>query len=187
MMKFYIKNMVCPRCILAVKSVFENYNIELAHIQLGEVITSEAVDDAAIVLVKADLEALGFELLDDENKKLIEQIKLIIIEQIHYKQDQHQTISDLLASRLHRDYSSLSKLFSATTGITIEQFTILQKIEKAKELLSYNELTLGEIAFRLGYSSVAHLSAQFKRITGLTPTQFKNQNKENRRFIDKLS
>lgn len=179
--------MVCPRCILAVQSVMEKRDVDIVHIQLGEVTTKGNISADELKLLKQDLSALGFELLDDDQQKLIEEIKVIIIEQVHYGNNSGKILfSDLLMQKLHRDYSYLSKLFSATEGVTIEHYTIMQKIEKAKELLSYDQLNLSEIAFRLGYSSVAHLSAQFKKMTGLTPSQFKLQGINLRKPIDNL-
>ena len=117
---------------------------------------------------------------------MIEQIKTTIINHIHFSGENGFNISEILTNDLHKDYSLLSKLFSSTEGITIEHYTILQKIEKAKELLTYNKQTLSEIAFALGYSSVSHLSSQFKKVTGLTPTQFKAQGVDLRKSLDRL-
>ena len=122
--------------------------------------------------------------MDDKNSAIINQIKTIIIEQIQNSSEENLNLSELLSKKLNKEYSQLSKLFSSTTGITIEQFAILQKIEKVKELLVYDELSLKEIAYRLGYSSSAHLSAQFKKMTGLTPTEFKNLGNSERKGID---
>ena len=175
-MKLYIKNMVCNRCIAAVKRVFEDLGFACNSVELGEVEVQKELTENEIERVKEKLQSLGFELLDDSKKKIIEKIKTIIIEQVHYNRggDERSNLSDLLSSSLHKDYSYLSNLFSEVEGTTIEKYLINQKIEKAKELLVYDELSLSEIAFQLGYSSVAHLSSQFKKVTGLTPTHFKN-------------
>lgn len=173
-MNLYIKNMVCNRCINAVKSLLEEMNISYSSVQLGEAVIQKELSQKQIAVLKEKLTKLGFELLDDTKRKLIEKIKTVIIEQVHYgKGDDRYSLSQVLSSSLHKDYSYLSNLFSAVEGTTIEKYLINQKIEKAKELLVYNELSLSEIAFQLGYSSVAHLSSQFKKVTGLTPTHFK--------------
>lgn len=185
-MKLYIKNMVCPRCIMAVENIFNQLNIPVLDVRLGEVVLSDAIDKEQTNILRRDLEKLGFELLDDSQQQIIEQIKAIVIRQIHHTEEQNANISDILVSELHRDYSYLSKLFSTTEGITIEHFVILQKIERVKELLSYDQQTLSEIADELSYSSVAHLSAQFKKVTGLTPTQFKQQGIDLRRGLEEI-
>lgn len=185
-MKLTIKNMVCPRCIMAVQSILERLNISYLDIKLGEVIIDKDIKADKLLMLQSELESLGFELLDDGQQQIIEKIKSIIINQIHYSTEQNINLSERLSSELHRDYSSLSKLFSTTEGITIEHFVILQKTEKVKELLSYNQKSLSEIAFELGYSSVAHLSSQFKKVTGLTPSQFKSQGIHLRQGLDKL-
>lgn len=174
-MKHFIKNMVCNRCINAVSSLLNEIKISYNSVQLGEITTTNELAQDEINTLKRKLSELGFELLDDAKKKIIEKIKTTIIQQVHYGDgDERYNLSKVLASTLHKDYSYLSNLFSEVEGTTIEKYFINQKIEKAKELLVYDELTLNEIAFQLGYSSVAHLSAQFKKITGLTPTHFKN-------------
>lgn len=167
--------MVCNRCISAVKSLLMELHIQCNSVQLGEVMLAKELTAKQTAILKERLVQLGFELLDDNKKKTIEQIKKLIIEQVHYeKTDGRYNFSDMLSSSLHKDYSYLSKLFSEVEGTTIEKYFINQKIEKVKELLVYDELSLSEIAFQLGYSSVAHLSAQFKKHTGLTPSHFKN-------------
>jgi len=135
---------------------------------------------------QSELHPLGFELLDDTRKQQIDKIKSIVIDHIHYKEDEKFAFTDVLSKALHKEYSIISKLFSETEGITIEQYVILQKIEKVKELLVYNEMNLNEISFKLGYSSVAHLSAQFKKVTGLTPSQFKAQGIHLRKTLDEV-
>lgn len=185
-MKLYIKNMVCPRCIMAVENILNRQGIQPLDVRLGEVIVAKYLDDADIQSFRSALESVGFELLDDNQQQLIEQIKTTIINHIHFSGENGFNISEILTNDLHKDYSLLSKLFSSTEGITIEHYTILQKIEKAKELLTYNKQTLSEIAFALGYSSVSHLSSQFKKVTGLTPTQFKAQGVDLRKSLDRL-
>lgn len=185
-MKLYIKNMVCPRCIMAVEGILAKQNIHPLDVRLGEVIVAEEMSHAQIEVFRAALQSVGFELLDDNQQQLIEQIKTTIINHIHFSGESGFNISEILVRELHKDYSFISKLFSTTEGITVEHYTILQKIEKAKELLTYNNQTLSEIAFGLGYSSVAHLSSQFKKVTGLTPTQFKSQGITLRKGLDKI-
>lgn len=178
--------MVCPRCIMAVENILNRQGIQPLDVRLGEVIVAKDLDDADIQSFRSALESVGFELLDDNQQQLIEQIKTTIINHIQFSGENGFNISEILTNDLHKDYSLLSKLFSSTEGITIEHYTILQKIEKAKELLTYNKQTLSEIAFALGYSSVSHLSSQFKKVTGLTPTQFKAQGVDLRKSLDRL-
>jgi AraC family transcriptional regulator len=131
------------------------------------------------------LKLVGFELIDNKRSKIIEQIKTFIINTIHYGDELPQkNFSELLSRHLHHDYSYISNLFSQVEGITIEQYIINQRIEKVKELLMYNDLSLSQIAFQLGYSSTAHLSAQFKKLTGFTPSQFKKMGRQSRRSLD---
>ena len=185
-MKYFIKNMVCQRCIRAVEQSLANINIEPLHVSLGEVILQNPLTPAELEQFGSQLKQLGFELLDDNRSQQIVKIKSIIVDHIHYQEDEKVTFSKLLSNELNKEYSQLSKLFSETEGITIEQFVILQKIEKVKELLAYKEMNLNEISYKLGYSSVAHLSAQFKKVTGLTPSQFKAQGSSLRKSLDRL-
>ncbi|MFL9843380.1 helix-turn-helix domain-containing protein [Flavobacterium rhizosphaerae] len=171
-MKLFIKNMVCPRCITSVQQVFEGQGIAPVGVNLGEVVINEELTEAELLQLKDVLAELGFELLEDTKSQIIERVKSIIIAQVQ-NGDGHIVFSDLLAGTLNKEYSSLSKVFSTNEGITIEQFIILQKIERVKELLTYNQMTLSEIANVMGYSSVAHLSGQFRKITGYTPTNYK--------------
>lgn len=178
--------MVCPRCVMAVENVLDEMKISSIEVRLGEVLIADELTENQENDFKSKIEKLGFELLDDKNSAIINQIRTIIIEQIQNSSEENLNLSELLSKKLNKEYSQLSKLFSATTGITIEQFAILQKIEKVKELLVYDELSLKEIAYRLAYSSSAHLSAQFKKVTGLTPTEFKNLGELNRNNIDSI-
>ena len=179
--------MVCPRCVASVEQILTDMSVKPLLVRLGEVSLSDSFNSAQLSHFKSELEKRGFELLDDSRKQQIERIKSIVIDHIQNKEDEKFSFPKILSKELHREYSVLSKLFSETEGITIEQYVILQKIEKAKELIVYNEMTLGEIAFRLGYSSVAHLSSQFKKVTGLTPSQFKAQGLHLRKPLDGLS
>ena len=176
MTTFYIKNMVCNRCVTAVQQVFEKTGLHLEKISLGEVnVYNETVTDEQLKQLDAELQSLGFERIDDRKARLIEGIKNKIIQLIHYtnRVDRKHNWSSILSEEMHYEYNYLSNLFSSVEGITLEQYIIRQKIERAKELLFYDELNLSEIADRLGYSSVAHLSGQFKKITGLTPSELK--------------
>jgi AraC-like DNA-binding protein len=186
-MKLYIKNMVCGRCEMAVKSALEKMQIPVLSIQLGEVeLSRDLVENEKQTLAKI-LNALGFELLDDKISKTIERIKNLIIDLVHYQNEKLKiNLSTYLAEDLMQDYSTLSNLFSETEGTTIEHYFIAQKIERTKELLIYNELTLSEIAIQLNYSNVAHLSNQFKKVTGFTPTHFKKLKAVKRKQIDNL-
>lgn len=177
--------MVCNRCIAAVKHLLEEQRLPYTSVQLGEVDLQQEPTQAQLAQLKSGLQNLGFELLDDSRKQLIEKIKTIIIEQVHHDADDQQyNLSHVLSSRLNKDYSYVSHLFSEVEGTTIEKYLINQKIEKAKELLVYGEESLSAIAYQLGYSSVAHLSTQFKKVTGLTPTHFKNRGGLHRKTLD---
>ena len=184
-MKLYIKNMVCNRCKLAVQSEMEKAGMKTVHIELGEVDLLKEPTTEQLQQLETGLNNLGFELISDQKSKVIEQIKTQIISMVHYAdKPEHFKLSVLLADRLHHDYSYLSNLFSAVEGITIEKYHIAQKIERVKELLIYNELSLSEIAYQMGYSSLAHLSSQFKQATGLTPSAFKKLQKQIRKPLD---
>jgi len=180
--------MVCLRCKVAVEKIFSDAGLHPVSVILGEVIVEEREPDPEQILqLKQELEKAGFELMDDKKSKMIEQIKTIIIEQIHYSNELPQyNFSTIISQQVQHDYSYLSKLFSEVEGITIEQYILQQKIEKVKELLHYNELPLSRIAIDMGYSSTAHLSAQFKKITGLTPTEFKRSGIHHRHTLDSI-
>lgn len=167
----YIKNMVCDRCIKTVKKVFSHNGIDDARVSLGRVIIDNYINVNMDSLSK-DLINEGFEIIIDQDKKLVNQIKSIIINTIHHQDQKPFKMSDNLASKLNRSYSNLSHLFSQIEQKTIEQFTIEHKIEKAKELLTYAEMTISEISYLLDYSSPQHFARQFKKITGITPTEF---------------
>lgn len=185
--KLYIKNMVCDRCRMAVKSELEKLGISFSDIDLGEVTLSKKIDDHQKSLVKNALASLGFELIDDKKSRLIEQIKTLIIQLVHYNDNELKiNLSDYISKELNHDYNYISNLFSEIEGTTIEKYFINQKIEKVKELLVYDELTLSEIAYRLNYSSTAHLSSQFKRVTGFTPSHFKTIKSNKRKPLDKV-
>jgi AraC-like DNA-binding protein len=179
--------MVCGRCEVAVKVELEKMELPVISIKLGEVELSRELSEGEIKSLANTLRSLGFELLQEETSKMIEQIKNLVIDLVHYRNEKIKiNLSTYLSEDLRQDYSALSKLFSESEGITIEHYFIAQKIEKAKELLLYGELTLSEIAFQLNYSDVAHLSNQFKKTTGFTPTHFKKTKGNLRLQIDKL-
>ena len=180
--------MVCHRCKLAVENELKQLGLHPLKVELGEIILKEdSISKQQLKQLSNNLNELGFELLDDKREKLIEQIKTLIIKSVHYNKEQpSKNYSNFIAENLHHDYSYLSKLFSEKEGINIEQFIINQKIEKVKELLVYDEKSLSEIAYETSYSSVAHLSAQFKKVTGLTPTAFKQSGIHHRKTLDNL-
>lgn len=183
----HIKNMVCNRCIMVVKNQLEQLGLQPMSVELGIAVLPDKVTDEVYHAVKESLESFGFELIDDKKSQMIEQIKDAIIELVHYNDnDLKVNLSDYLTSKLNRDYSSLSKLFSDVTNTTIEKYLIAQKIERAKELLVYGELSLNEIADKLNYSSTAYLSAQFKSVTGLTPSHFKKVKENKRKPLDEV-
>lgn len=172
---------------MLVKAELEKLEITYAYIDLGEVLLLETLTEDRKQQLKAALHRSGLELMDDKNAVLIEKIKNIIVEMVHYS-DEFPAInfSEFLSNKLQQNYHSLSELFSKTKGITIEHFIILHKIERAKELIMYDELNLSEISYKLHYSSVAHLSNQFKKITGLTPSFFKKLQRKNRTNLENL-
>ena len=192
MTTLYIKNMVCDRCKTAVRQGLEQLGLHPENVSLGEVTIHEdnlsgdvqsRMDDALL--------SLGFERIDDRKGRLIESIKAKVIQMIHHSDqvDRKVNWSTLLADEMHYEYNYLSNLFSGVESITLEQYVIRQKIERVKELLLYDELNLSEIAYRMGYSSVAHLSAQFKKVTGLTPSDLKKSREINksRKSLDQVS
>ncbi len=184
----HIKNMVCNRCITVVKQELEKLGITVQHIRLGEV--SVAMPDPPVdhKVIQKVLQANGFELLDDKKIKTIEKIKNVVVALIHHAPESvpHVNYSTAIADQVGLDYHYLSTLFSSTEGITIERYIILQRLEKVKELIVYDELSLSEIAYKAGYSSVQHLSNQFKKITGFTPTYFKRHHLGNRKPLDQI-
>lgn len=172
---------------MAVENILNQLEIQYQDVQLGQVITSDQIDRHKLQSLDDNLNVLGFELLEPGKSALISQIKAVIIEQIHHAQEPLSiNFSSLISDQLHHEYTYLSRLFSSVEGITIEKFIVLQKIEKVKEYLIYNQMTLSEIANEMNYSSIAHLSSQFKKETGMTPTQFKGQSSRHRKPLDKL-
>ena len=174
-MKIHVKNMVCIRCKMVVKSELEKLGLHYTFVDLGEAEVKEIISAEQLKQLNSALKKTGLELMDDNRTIIVEKIKTMIIEMVHYSDDQIKiNLSDFLSEKLNHNYTYLSNLFSEFKGTTIEQFYLAHKIEKVKELLVYDELNLTEIAYKLHYSSVAHLSNQFKKMTGLTPSHFKN-------------
>jgi len=174
---------------MVVRQVMENEKLHVSSIQLGEVHVEEDGTDIDYPQLASNLQNHGFELIDDNKSQLINQIKLIVIQRIRNKEDvdsDHFNLSTYIENQLHHDYHSLSHLFSTMEGRTIERYVISQKMEYIKELLIYDELTLSEIAWKLNYSSVQYLSNQFKKEVGMTPTEFRALNKNDRRSLDAI-
>lgn len=186
-MKVFIKNMVCNRCIAAVENIFNTTGVKTTSVILGEAEIESGVPAEKMQIIEKRLLDTGFERIMDSAHQLVEKIKnLIIVKISELDIDEDFLLSEFLSSKLHKDYSSLSKTFSQNENITLEQFFILQKIEKVKELLLYNEFNLTEIAGKLGYKSVQHLSSQFRNVTGFTPTEFKKLKEHHRKSLDDL-
>lgn len=186
-MKVYIKNMVCSRCIMAVKDAIEKAGLHPSSVELGEVTLNNNPGRQQLQQLNTSLKALGFEMIDDKKTQTIEKIKNAIVTLVHHSDQEIKTnLSEYIISQIHQDYHYLSNLFSEVEGTTIEKYFIAHKIEKVKELLVYNELTLSQIADELGYSSVAYLSNQFKKVTGLTPSHFKLLKDNKRKNIEEL-
>jgi len=179
--------MVCPRCINVVRTILEKFDTSVLSIKLGEVQLASSLDANLKEELKLVLKEHGFELLDDKRIQLINEIKSILIQQIHYSEEPTSVnYSTLLTDSLPYDYTYLSRLFSTVEGRTIENYILSQKIEKVKELLTYGEYSLSEIAFQMNYSSSAYLSAQFKKITGMSPSAFKKLQIQERQSLDSI-
>jgi len=183
----YVKNMVCDRCIRVVKDELTAMKLDVRSVTLGEVVMEGATNKLPLEQIKTVLEQNGFELIEDRKAKTIERLKLAILKLVREDRDRKIKSSQYLSKELGLDYHYLSTLFSSVENVTIEQYIILQRVERAKELLKYGELTLSEIAYKLGYSSVQHLSNQFKQTTGFTPTRFRSLTGQLRRPLDRVS
>ena len=182
-----IKNMVCDRCVMVVRTELERAGCRVLAVRLGEAEVEGGLLPGEKARLAERLEALGFELLEDRRARMIEAVKRAVIELVRAEEVMPDVrLSEYLQERLRVDYRQISTLFSETEGRTVEKYFIAQKIERVKELLVYDDLSLGEIAFRLGYSSVAHLSAQFKQVTGMTPSRYKLMGSAGRRTIDSV-
>jgi AraC-like DNA-binding protein len=186
-MKLYIKNMVCSRCKMVVKSELLKFGLHPVSVELGEIEITETLNPQKKTELNRALLSFGFSLIDDKKSRIIERVKNEIVDLVHHS-DKHLKVkfSKHISELLHHDYSYVSNLFTEVEGVTIEQYFISQKIERVKELLVYDELSLSEIALQLNYSSVAHLSRQFKKLTGFTPTYFKQLKNKKRQPIEEL-
>jgi len=186
-MKIYIQSMVSTRCKMVVASELEKLGFHDITVSLGEAEIRGEISAEQLASLRIALKKTGLELMDDKRSILVEKIKTIIIEMVHFSDDQIKiNLSDYLSEKLNYNYTYLANLFSEVKGITIEQFFLTHKIEKVKELLVYDDLNLTQIAWKLHYSSVAHLSNQFKKMTGITPTAFKNLKIKTRRTLSEI-
>ena len=185
----FVKNMVCRRCILAVEDVLKHSGISSEKVIIGEIHLSDNLTARQNDLLRANLVKIGLELIDNRVSGMIEKIKNLVLKKARNEVDEKDKkikLSSFLSKHLHHEYTYLSSTFSAIEGRTIENYFIEQRIEKVKELLVYKEMTLSEIAFEMEYSSVAHLSAQFKKITGFTPSHFKQVGSQKRKLLDQV-
>lgn len=180
-----IKNMVCPRCITAVRSILVSMGFAVEKVSLGEAVIDNELTEEQRESIANKLQEDGFELLDDPRSCLVEQIKIGVLQWVRISV-QRPKLSDYISDIAHRDYSSLSKLFTQVKGVTIEHFAIQHRVEYAKELLSYSQHSISEIAYTLGYSSPAHLTSQFKQQTGMSPKEFREMKSKNRLHLDEL-
>lgn len=185
-MTLSIKNMVCARCIMAVTDTLSQLGLTPQSVALGEAKIAESLNAEQLKNVREALQHIGFELVENREAQLIENIKQIIINKAHGDGAQSKALSALLTDKLHTDFTTLSRVFAAAEGRTIEKYYLLQRMERVKELIEYNELSIKEIAYQTGFSSVAHLSRQFKQLTGLTPTEYKQRGASSRQPIDQL-
>lgn len=187
-LKFYIRNMVCIRCKIVVKDEIERLGLHPIRVELGQ---AEIVENLSVEVLKKFKLALlksGLELMDDKKSMLIEKIKSVIVDLVHYKEEPLEIkFSEYLSQQLGLDYTYLANLFSEVQGMTIEHYLIAHKIERVKEVLVYDEISLTEIAYRMHYSSVAHLSYQFKKVTGLTPSHFKKLKDKKRKSLEEVA
>ena len=182
----YIRNMVCPRCVSAVKEALTKFEIPFSEVVLGKAVIDVDKSEIDQELLDEELRKIGFELIRDKNRKLVAEVKALIIDYIHHsgELDMKINFSNYLSEKVGKDYSVITSVFSELENTTIEKYIIAQKIERVKELLSYKELTLSEISYQMNYSSVQHLSNQFKKITGKTPSQYKKQDIQGRKTLD---
>lgn len=183
--QLHIRNMVCPRCVMVVRETLQEMGLDVVEVELGKA-TVVADDSISYDEINEKLKGYGFELIQSKNRQLIEQIKTLLIDYVQNLEESQKVpkLSEYLSEKLNQNYSSLSSAFSESEDITIEKYLIHLKIERVKELLSYGELTLSEIAWKLNYSSVAHLSNQFKQITGMSVTDYKKARDTFRKPLD---
>ncbi len=187
-MKIYIKNMVSNTCKFVVKDALNKLNLHFIIINLGEVEIMENISKSQREQLKVSLQRMGLELMNDKKTILIEKVKDTIVEMIHYTDNMIKVnFSDYLSEKLNYDYTYLSNLFSEVQGINIQNFVLLLKVERVKELITYDELTISEIAYKMNYSSVAHLSNQFKKVTGFSPTYYKHLRERRRNAIEAIA
>lgn len=186
-MKLYIKNMVCSRCKMVVEAQLKSKGLRPLSVNLGEVEIEGDLSKDQLSQLDTSLKSVGFELIDNKKSQTIEKIKNAIVTLVHHSDHNLKTnLSDFITSQIHQDYNYLSNLFSEVEGTTIEKYFIAQRIERVKELIVYDELSLSEISDQLGYSSVAYLSNQFKKVTGFTPSYFKSLKEHKRKNIEEL-
>jgi YesN/AraC family two-component response regulator len=186
-MKLYIKFMLSTRCKIVVKDILKGLDLHFVIVDLGEVEIMEDLDNEQLEELKLALLQSGLELMDNKKAILIERIKNTVVEMVHHSNEGIKiNFSNFLSEKLHHDYTYMANLFSEMQGTTIEQFMIAHKVERIKELIIYGELNITEIAWKMNYSSVAHLSNQFKKMTGLSPSQFKQLKDKTRRSLEDL-
>lgn len=185
-MILHIKNMVCPRCIMAVTSTLSQLGLTPDSVSLGEAHIAETPDQAQLEQIRQALIAIGFDLVENKSDLLIQRIKQSVLDYVRHDKCTSQPLSEWLATTLHADYPTLSRAFAAAEGRTIEKYHLLQRMEYVKELITYGDLSIKEIAWRTGFSSVAHLSRQFKQLTGMTPTAYKACVHHERQPLDTL-
>jgi len=184
MKRINIKNMVCNRCTMVVSQIFDNAEVRDAKVQLGQVEFAQDITENQLMKIEEELNKAGFEIINTQSVKLVEKIKSIVIDYVYNSSEIDRiNFSTRLSSKMHKDYNYLSSLFSSVENTTIEHYMINMKVERVKELLVYDEKTLSEIAYELGYSSVAHLSGQFKKVTGFTPSYYKRLGEQKRKSI----
>ncbi len=178
--------MVCPRCKTAVEGVLKQMGLRVVSVELGKAVVQDELTTQKRQLLNKNLLSLGFEIIEDKRNQQIEMIKNAVIDFVRYQNNSKEKLSVYIARKINADYNLISKMFSESEGITIEKYFILQKVERIKELLSYGELNLNEIADQLGYSSSAYLCSQFKSVTGMTPSKYKTEKPNDRKSLDNL-
>lgn len=187
MQRIYIKNMVCNRCIMVVLGILRQAGAEIAHVSLGEVVLVKPLADDQLLRLTQELQLVGFDIIDDKRARIVEQVKNCVRELVHQKDgDLKLKLSEYLSQNIHLDYAYMTSIFSESEGTTIEKYAISQKIERVKELLAYDDLSLNEIADKMHYSSAAHLSSQFKKVTGFTPSYYKQLSDKRRKSLDEV-
>lgn len=185
--RLLIKNMVCHRCVLSVQDIFERLGFNDALVELGEVLLPEKPSEADLERIDIELKKIGFQLIERRSDKIISDIKSAVTDYIQTLDSSHRdNLSVFISKRIPYDYSYLSDLFSSIEGKSIEQHFLLQRVERVKELIVYDQLSFTEIAYQTGFSSVHHLSAQFRKMTGLTPSRFRQIGSSKRKSIDSI-